>query len=130
MTDLLKRHRGALIAAAAALLFLCAGSLAATPPRASAQPDCDSIVDPSMQDVCPPTPTVALVPPVSATPVPDEFEEDVLGVVQPPAVGTGGLPDDWPHRARKLAAQGFAGRGGALLLVGATRWVAGRRERR
>lgn len=123
MTDLPKHRRGTVIAAVAVLLLVCAGSLAATPPRASAQPDSDPTLEP-------PAPTAPLVPPVSATPVPDEIEEVVLGVVQPPAVGTGGLPDDWPQRARKLAAQGFAGLGGALLLVGATRWVAGRRERR
>jgi hypothetical protein len=129
MTELLKRHRGVPIAAAV-LLFLCAGALAAPLPRASAQPDSDSTLEPPAQEVSPAAPTAPLVPPVSATPVPDEIEDEVLGAVQPPAVGTGGLPDDWPYRARKLAAQGFAGLGAALLLVGATRWVAGRRERR
>jgi hypothetical protein len=106
-----------------------------------------TILDQLVQVVCPVKPTPTLPPPtgptatpgapgapdgppVAATPVFGEYEGDVLGTIQLPPVGTGGLPDDWAHRARKLAAQGLAGLGGALLLVGATRWVAGRRERR
>ncbi len=102
-----------------------------------------SILDRLVEVVCPAKPTPTLPPeaaptatpdgldgpPAAATPAPGGYEGDVLGSVQLPAVGTGGLPDDWAGRASKLLAQGLAGLGSALFLVGATRWVAGRRER-
>ncbi|MDZ4277690.1 MAG: VWA domain-containing protein, partial [Dehalococcoidia bacterium] len=60
---------------------------------------------------------------------PDGRESTVLGVAGLPETGSG-LPEDWPDRAAKLAAQGLAGMGSALLLIGVTYYVARRREQR
>jgi len=55
--------------------------------------------------------------------------DETFGPTRLPAAATVGLPPDWAHRARKLAVQGMAGLGAAVVIMAGTWWASDRRAR-